>query len=59
MPLVNGLVRQHRIASDIADGKDVLRCRAHLLIDLDEAANIETNADFVQLQRFCRRPPSD
>ncbi|MCY1378438.1 hypothetical protein D9M69_660750 [compost metagenome] len=59
MPLMDGLVRQHRIASDVPDGKYIMHCRAHLLIDFDEAAGIKTDADRRQLQRFGRRPPPD
>lgn len=36
--LVHGLVRQHRLADDVADRKDVRHVGAHLAVDLDEAA---------------------
>ena len=35
---VHRLVRQHRLADDIADGEDVRHVGAHLLVDFDEAA---------------------
>ena len=37
MHLVNRLLRQHRLADDVADDKDVLLMGAHLDIDVDEA----------------------
>jgi hypothetical protein len=38
MRLVHGLVRQHGLAHDVADGKDVRHVGTHLDVDIDEAA---------------------
>ena len=38
LALVRGLVRQHRLADQVADGEDVRHVAAHLRIDVDEAA---------------------
>ena len=38
MRLVHGLVREHRLADDVADREDVRHVGAHLLVDGDEAA---------------------
>ena len=41
------LVRQHGLADDVADGKDMRHVGAHLDIDVDEAAIRHRHARFV------------
>ena len=41
--LVRRLVREHRLADDVADGEDRRLVRAPLLVDHDEAALIDLN----------------
>ena len=40
--LVRGLVGQHRLADDVADGEDMRHVGAHLLVHRDEAALADT-----------------
>ena len=58
---VHRLVRQHRLADDVADGEDVRHVGAHLLVDLDEAAVGHRDAGLVGADllavRACGRPP--
>ena len=44
---MHGLVRQHGLAHDVADGKDVGRVGAHLDIDVDKAAVGDSKVSFV------------
>jgi hypothetical protein len=54
MCLVHGLVRQHRLADDVADGKDVRHVGAHLLVDCDEAAVAHRDARLLGVDLSCR-----
>ena len=47
MRLVHRLVRQHGLADDVANGKDVRHVGAHLDVDVDEAAVGHRHAGFV------------
>ena len=47
MRLVHRLVRQHRLADDVADGEDVRHVGAHLDVDRDEAAVGDLDASLV------------
>ena len=60
---VHGLVRQHRLADDVADREDVRHVGAHLHVDRDEAAVGHRHAGLVRADllavRACgRRPPA-
>ena len=44
---MHGLVRQHRLADQIADGEDVRHVGAHLAVDFDEAAVRHLHAGLV------------
>ncbi len=44
---MDGLVRQHGLADDVADGEDVRHVGAHLAVDRDEAALIDGHARLV------------
>ena len=41
LALVRRLVREHRLADDVADGEDMADVGAHLLVDGDEAALVD------------------
>ncbi len=58
LALVRRLVRQHRLADDVADGEDVVDVGAHLLVDGDEAALVDLDARRLRADRlpFGRRP---
>ena len=63
MRLVHRLVRQHRLADDVADGEDVRHVGAHLLVDLDEAAIGDRDAglvgaDLLAVRAAARPPPA-
>ena len=47
--LVRGLVRQHRLAGDVADGVDAGHVGAQALVDGDEAA-LDLDADLVEAE---------
>ncbi len=47
MPLMYGLMSQHRLTNKIANGEDVRYVGAHLIIDLDEASFVDNDASFV------------
>jgi hypothetical protein len=47
MRLVHRLVRQHRLADDVADGEDVRHVGAHLHVHRDEAALVDRHAGLV------------
>ena len=44
LAFVARLVREHRLADDVADREDVRHVRAHLLVDRDEAALVHLDA---------------
>ena len=44
---MHGLVRQHGLADDVADGEDVGHVGAHLDVDVDEAAVGHGHTSFV------------
>ena len=48
MAFVDGLVRQHGRAGDIADGEDVRHVGAHLLVGLDVPALVDVHAGRVK-----------
>ena len=61
--LVHGLVRQHGLADDVADGEDVRHVGAHLLVDGNEAALVDRDARGLGIDAACRwargpRPPA-
>ena len=54
------LVRQHRVADDVADGKDVRHVGTHLFIDRNEAALIHRDTgifrtDLLAIRTTARR----
>ena len=57
--LVRGLMRQHRLADDVADGEDVRHVGAHLAVDGDEAALVDRDARRVGADARAVRASSD
>ena len=55
---VRRLVREHRLAHDVADRKNRRLRRAHLLVDLDEAAIAHLHARALEPRNAGVRPPS-
>ena len=47
---VGGLMRQHRLADDVADGEDVRHVGAHLPVDGDEPAFVDLDAGLVGVE---------
>ena len=58
-PLVRRLVREHRLADDVADREDRRLVRAALLVDHDEAALIDLHVRALQPGNFRVRPAAD
>lgn len=56
---VHGLVREHRLADDVADREDVRDVRAHLLVDFDEAAVRDGDAGLVGADLLAVRAAAD
>ena len=52
-------VRQHRLADDIADSKDVRHVGAHLFVNADEAAIVNFHARFTCIEVFTVRYAAD
>ena len=50
--LVHGLVGEHRLPDDVADGEDVGNVGPHLPIDRDEAAFVDRDAGVLGADRF-------
>ncbi len=59
LALVRGLVRQHRLADDVADGEDVVDVGAHLAVDGDEAALVDGDAGRLGADQLAVRPAAD
>ena len=61
LAFVHRLVRQHRLADDVADGEDVADVGAHLLVHRNEAALLDLDARRLGADAACRwaggRPP--
>ena len=58
-PFVRRLVRQHRLADDVADGEDRRLVGAQLLVDDDEAALVDLDACAVEPGNLRIRPAAD
>ena len=56
---MRGLVREHRVADDVADRVDARHVRAHLPVDGDEAALIDVDAGLLGVERLAVRRPTD
>ena len=52
LAFVAGLVREHRLADDVADREDVRHVRAHLLVDRDVAALVHADAGGFRADRL-------
>ena len=59
MRFVHRLVRQHRLADDVADREDVRHVGAHLLVDVDEAALGDRNAGLLGADLLAVRAAAD
>ena len=59
LALVGRLVRQHRLADDVADGEDVMDVGPHLAVDLDEAVLVHGDPRRVGADRRPVRPAAD
>ncbi len=59
LAFVRGLVRQHRLADQIADGEDVRHVGAHLPVDRDEAAFGDLHAGLVGVDPVAVRRATD
>ena len=59
LALVHRLVRQHRLADDVADGEDVRHVGALLLVDRDEAALVDEHAGVLGADQLAVGPPPD
>ena len=57
--LVHRLVREHRLADDVADREDVRHVGAHLLVDVDEAAIGDGDAGLVGADLLAVRAAAD
>ncbi len=57
--LVGRLVREHRLADDVADREDVRDVGALLAVDRDEAALVDRDARALGADRLAVRPPAD
>ena len=58
LAFVRRLVRQHRLADDVADGVDVRHVGAHLLVHRDEAALVDLHAGGFGVDRLAVRAAS-
>ena len=56
---IGGLVRQHRLAGNVADGEDVRHARPPLAIHLDEPALVHRDPSLIQGQVPAVGPPPD
>ena len=59
LALVRRLVREHRLADDVADREDVRHVRAHLVVDGDPAALVHVHAGLLGGDRLAVRAPAD
>src|SRR3546814_8261584 len=56
---VRGLVRQHRLADEVADGEDVRHVGAHLRVYVDEAALAHAHAGLARIELAAVRRAAD
>ena len=56
---VHRLVREHRLADDVADREDVRHVGAHLLVDVDEAAIGDRDAGLLRADLLAVRAAAD
>ena len=59
LALVHGLVGEHGLTDDVADGKDMRHIGSHLLVDRDEAARIDRHTGLVGVDAVAIRSSAD